>query len=1116
VRGRGPAPALSVGAQPYGVLPVSDLTAWVPAPGETAGGIVKAVRTLFQRWLFAAHRTVPKVRPGTPRLDETMLEVLGSSPVMQGLRVRPVLTDDVSAVLLSTLGIDHREYEDEKISTTAVAAGILGGDAAKIIVGSLHKETRPLPLPLASPRDPEFITALLGGSRRTPAVDSVLQALIVLAWDSAELDVAKASPATVLPALGELVELEPELKARVTATVARADTAEADELNSVVGLMEAAGVVVGGASTLREYQPVEVIQTSLAEVALSAPVTAESKQLAAAALGGWLKAMGYRNEVRAALQSLTTTTVEARRLAVAEALDCSSHRLDAWATAIVSERRARQSPRRGLTLGAYGVVEDLRPATEQALGGWIYAPSARHAIAAGMLRSSHLGHLPDAVAEGGPFAIDLSSRRIQAATHVVEGVRQGLQLGALVGYQIERGLAAARLARLQLSLRTIAPLIARRLHDSDGSDGQSAKEAVAATDVVDGVLLLKLHPPGDAALRAKLDQVPENPFLEPSDWTPLTNDEWDIVTAVMQRAADTVDAVADIMLCESVLQFAGGNPHRAAAAMDAMSTGCSPADTIDVLEANDSGERLTHRVVAVVGDGAEASTWNAARPRAVVEPRLEAWAAAHLGNPADIVVADTAARRVTLAEAGMAALDLVFATDLHALERSLRMAIPDLGDASLAVHRDAGWPAPSRAIGQVVAVAAALRATIAGSHPLLPTDLARPGEPPARDLEAALPELTSRVTTLAASVNATVAALAPTVATIPEDGIVEDEATANSLAVAVQALEPFGIALDPDPQRPLDVTWVRSAWQAAEARGLSAQGLAVKLAAATSDTPPQLRFEQAAEVVSAIYGDGFVIVPVLPPGTLVDEHNDPIVDRFAEAASDPVFPSPVPSDLRRFVRDVSTVRVQITRLSEVLLLEHALGTTRQLEVLQLSERGASGPAAGTTQWLAGPLPAEGPWPSSPVAHLVVDRLGTIGATAPVAGLVIDAWVEDLPAQVGPNADPADPRPGRARTGLAVQCNSASARPPQAILCAISPDGTRWTADALRRVIEHTLDLARVRMVTLERLAGDGRVLPALYTRSSSLQGRQPYLLFPGLLEAAKGYVAIPFIKELVT
>ncbi len=1107
VRGRGPAPALRVGAQPYGVLPVSDLGAWVSQAGETTAGIVGVVRSLLTRWRVAAAVNVPRIRPGQPDVDAAMLEVLGSSPVMQGLRVRPVLTDDVSDAVIAGLGAGRSAYQAENVAAAAVASQLLGSAAPKIVVGSLHAATRPLPLPLASERDPAFVEALLAGTR-TPAADSVLQALLALAWDSSELDVAKAAPATVLPTLLEFIELEPALKARATAIVARADRASAEELHGVVADLLDAGVELGGPSVLRRFQPVEQVSVSLAEVALSAPPTAQAQTLAASALAGWVFAMGYRSEVRAAMQALAGSDVAARALAVAEALDCSSHRLDAWATAIVAQRRARQAARggRGLTIGAYGVVENLRPQAGPSQDGWIYAPSTRHATAAGMLRSSQLSHLSASAGDGdgGPFAIDLSSRRVQAAAHVIEGVRQGQQLGPLVGYEIERGLAAARLARLQLSLRAIAPSVELRLHGAQAQDTEAARESLAARNVVDGVLLLHRHAPGDSALRARLDAPPKNAYLEPGDWEPLTDAEWDAVTRVMRKAADTIDAVADIMLSESVLQFAGGNPQRAAAAMDAMATGASPSDTIDVLEAQDSGERLTHRVLAVVGGGRPASAWNAERPRARVEPRLEAWVAAHLGDPANVVVADTGAGRITLEQADLAALDLVFGGDLVRLERSLRAALPGLDGAALAIARDPGWPAPLRALGQVAGLASTLRATIAGARPLLPAELARPGVSPERDLEAALPELVARAAALAASLAAAVAALAPAVAAIPADGIVEDDSAASALGRAIGTLDAFGVALEPDASRPLDVSWVRAAWEAAEARALACQAAVAEVSGLPADTPASLVLDGVQEAVGTVFGDGFLVVPLLSPSGAGEA--------FAEALAAPAFPAPAQSALRRWVRDVATVRPQVTRLSEALLLGGALRGPRSLRAAQLSERGEDGPAPGTTHWLAGPLPADGPWPQSPVAHLVVDEVGSIGAADAVGGLTVDAWVEDLPAQVGPKADPDDPRPGRARTALAIRANAASARPPQSLLCAVSPNGARWTTAALRGVVEQTLELSRARMVTLERMIGDGLVLPALYTRSSSLQGERPALHF-GKLATVATEVPIKFVKE---
>ena len=572
VRGRGPSPAIRVGAQPYGILPVSNLRAWVPQPGETTAGIATVVAAATSGWLYAAQHKVPLVRPGAPDIDTTMLDVLGTSPVMEGLRVRPVISEWSSSAQAWAYGLGEQPYADEKHSAAAIAA-FLGVNALRMAVGSLDVDDRPLPLPLVSPRDDVFIAALLGTPEQDLPVDSVFQALISLAWDGTALDVATASPTTVLPQLLELATLDTTIKVQVAALVARADTASSAELHDVATLVQGLAPLAGP-SLLARYQPVPNLQTSLAEVALSAPATDEARLVGTAAIGAWIRFMGYRAEVRDALLALVGSDLEARRLAVAESLDCTSHRLDAWVTAVVSQRSSRQSAHRaaaagqsrGLTIGAYGIVEDLVPQGPSSADGWIHAPSTKHAVAAGMLRSAHLSHLPPVSAggpttDGGPFAIDLSSLRLRSAAHVLEGIRQGQQLSALIGYQIERGLTEARLGRLLLTLRAVAPLVARRLSDSDGIDEPAAQETVAAANVVDGLLLLHLHAPGDPALRALLDTRPANLYLDAAvPWPATSQDEWDAVTTILRAAADTVDAVADVMLSESVLQYAGGQP----------------------------------------------------------------------------------------------------------------------------------------------------------------------------------------------------------------------------------------------------------------------------------------------------------------------------------------------------------------------------------------------------------------------------------------------------------------------------------------------------------------------------------------------------------------------------
>jgi hypothetical protein len=144
-------------------------------------------------------------------------------------------------------------------------------------------------------------------------------------------------------------------------------------------------------------------------------------------------------------------------------LDLASHRLDAWVSAQATRRLATLRSRRplGVRLGGYGMLEDVRPATDAqaASHGYIHAPSLGQAATAAVLRSGHLAHIggPD-----DPLALDLSSRRVRLALFLLDGVRAGQPLGALLGYRLERSLHEHHrelvLDRYIAALRALAPL----------------------------------------------------------------------------------------------------------------------------------------------------------------------------------------------------------------------------------------------------------------------------------------------------------------------------------------------------------------------------------------------------------------------------------------------------------------------------------------------------------------------------------------------------------------------------------------------------------------------------------------------------------------------------------
>ena len=68
----------------------------------------------------------------------------------------------------------------------------------------------------------------------------------------------------------------------------------------------------------------------------------------------------------------------------------------------------------------------------------MHAPSINHAAAAALLRNAYLSHASSAQAE--MLSVNLSSDRVRRAQFVLEGMRNGQPIEALLGYQFERGL----------------------------------------------------------------------------------------------------------------------------------------------------------------------------------------------------------------------------------------------------------------------------------------------------------------------------------------------------------------------------------------------------------------------------------------------------------------------------------------------------------------------------------------------------------------------------------------------------------------------------------------------------------------------------------------------------
>jgi hypothetical protein len=1078
VRGRGPLPAVRIGSQPYGLLPTSSVDRrWQPNGNDP---LERSLTPLLRRIRGFWRESLDNVpRLGSGALDATLLEILGSSPTLQGLRVRSVASQTFCSTAQYIVGVNEdNTVVQEKLDR--MLWGTLGFDPAQVGLGkSLGATTRPVGLPLVHEHDPQFIAALLSDSPRT--VESVLQALLELARDQEQAALAQASPpdliGPVLARAGDAVgELHGQLANVVAQGTAVQDPAQlhalADRVQSVAG--------PSGPSLLVEHQPVAAVRGSLAEVALQPQLAQDAGQsLALQTIGAWLRAGARYNEFIDALRLLAGTSLQERSYLIAETLDLASHRLDAWITSLPAQRleqlRARQPT--GAVIGAYGWVEDLQPDSATTRdGGWIHAPSLGHAATAGVLRSAYLTHNPDAEGSGA-LSIDLSSARVRRALALLDGVRSGQPLAALLGYLIERRLHERSLDRFVASLRALAPLLAGQLTDHGEALPQPARESIAANNVIDGLALLALD---RGKIQAALITPPaNNPYLDPGTWRPPSGTEWNDITDVLNEAQSANDAVADLLLAEGVHQLVGGNIARAGAALEAAAAGDAPPVAPDFVRSPTRGVAITHRMLLLMGDAQPGGSWAVDAPRAAAEPRLEAWAQSLLG-PAESTVLHAAAdgTRTTLAEARLSALDFVYdAADPAMLERRIRAALPALGNALLADARDPGWPAGLRPYAETLEFAGSLQRLLAGGRAAGREDFARPSDKPTRTI-GDLAGVQQRIQTALAALTQAEADLAALLALNASDQ--------NALATATDALAAFGIPIA-GAGAGLVLTVAQAADAEARRRISDAQSLLSK------------PFDASIAVAAgkAIFGEGFWILPPIQAGP---------PDLFTTALG---ALTPPPAQIRRFLRDCATVRDGVARYGETLLFADALGVRRELRIAQLAEAGTP----GTAQWVALPFDPATPSPDRPVTSIVVDAPAWLAGGDTMSGLVLDEWGEVAPRRVqvgGP--DGPNPPEARALTGVAVNANAPGVRAPQAILVGVSPDEGRWDSQVIADMLEETLELAKLRGVTLERALWAGRILPALLEQSWSLQGEKVIdgrLLAP--LSARE--VLMPYVKD---
>ena len=254
------------------------------------------------------------------------------------------------------------------------------------------------------------------------------------------------------------------------------------------------------------------------------------------ALEGAARALG---DVVEALEGIDAASARATHVAFAALLDCLSHRPDAWLSAFALRRleRVRKDAGAALGVGAWSIVEDVRPASGTARAAeWLAAPSERLARLATLVERARGGFVEAEL--DGVLDMDLSAPRIAAARELLGALADSDGVDVALCRVISERLAAAGRADLIERLARRFPC-----------------EGRGVGTWFDGEVVL-----GGAAHK----------------FSDFDRDDTAAIDAVRERVDVALDAVADLHFAEAAGLLAEGRPEAAGGALAGLSAGAAP------------------------------------------------------------------------------------------------------------------------------------------------------------------------------------------------------------------------------------------------------------------------------------------------------------------------------------------------------------------------------------------------------------------------------------------------------------------------------------------------------------------------------------------------------------
>ena len=1007
VKGGGPLPAVRLGRQPYGILPIQPRGPWAPA-GDDAfttwlAGYLRRIRPL---WL-SGHGDAP-----------SGVAAYAHEPVSTRFRLR---TSNASSTRPWAAGFGIGDAGDgAAVQERRLVAELQLGAVLPTVVSQLFA-SRPVDLwmPMAADDDLDFLVS----APKPKEATSILGLLLRNAALQVTTNVADEllAPATELEIAGYAVQPAPTVSVTSPQGLAVSTTPE---------------IAIGLAPTIQEKLARRVLDPdSGTEVAV------------AERIGSMLRPVGgpvanlrrYRHtdallSYRSAHADLAAIPTERRARLAGEVLDCASHRYDAWVTSLATRRlgQLREARATGLQLGAWGVVQGVRrraltpvvrpdlpegTVRDDANRGFVVAPSTGHATVAGVLRAAWIAHDGPARDAEAPFAVDLRSRRVGQALDLAQGMRNGQQLGALLGYRLERALHDASGAGAEADW---AVFVLRRRYPLMAASGEDA-----------GLASQRLVADGWRVVQDALEDV--EPLIDAVMAEVPAGIDRDASEAAVRGAIDdlvgAVDGFMDLGLAEALTQLSRSNYERASAATDMIGRAATPPDSFDVATTPRGGKAVEQRLAMTFGGLGRPAGWGSSTPRATLSPEADAFVGRRLGDPSSVTLRLLGEHGDVLATCPLASLGLA-ALDVAADAASTGSAAPFpllLARARRVTGQDAASlatdPVADEALLDLLGRAARWHRALAGRRALSPATLSSRGSDVGVD----------------------------------PDTLVRVGKHADLLEAQLTA--PGGL-----DDAVLELWSVEPGLGHAEAGAVLGRRLADSRAA----TEP-------VAAARALFGADCVVtgsVTLAHPAPWAGDQDALGVDRGRLVGW--VQDAGRVRDAARALDD-AMLHDELAGVAEPLGI--AAGQTPALPFTPTADGGA-GAAGGDRRWVGQAFP--GTLGHEPVVSFVVvegsDPDGGAGAGGPaggqagedLVGLELDAWVEVVPDRTGAGA-------------VAANLSSPDSRAPNTILLAVPADvDAPWTTASLFSVVDEALELAACRLVDLDASKRVPAVLPAIY------------------------------------